>query len=59
MSAVFDSRVSVSTEVMSSMLPAIVPGIGEENLVARSLLGDSSGDAGPPSTLVDQQPAGF
>ena len=34
MSAAFDSRASVSTEVMSSTLPILVPGIGEANLAA-------------------------
>ena len=34
MSAAFDSRVLLSTEVMPSTLPVLVPGIGEENLAA-------------------------
>ena len=34
MSAAFDSSVSVSNEVMSSRLPAFVPGVGEASLAA-------------------------
>ena len=34
MSAAFDSNVSVNNEVMSSTLPALVPGIGEASLAA-------------------------
>ena len=53
MSAAFDCTVLVSTEVMSSTLPVLVPGIAEETLAAIASW-DSSGDAGPPLTLVDQ-----
>ena len=38
MSAAFYSSVSVSNEVMSSTLPALVPGIGEARLAAIAFL---------------------
>ena len=58
MSAAVDSSVSVSNEVMSLSLPALLPGIGEASLAAIAFA-NSSGDAGTPLILVDQQLARF